>query len=117
MPPRPSEIPPAPPSIPGTKPRLVEKLAKTETQNLIKEMLELMEEVKGDDDVQDELKYTVMDAVMGVYTLWIGTKSMAEVRLGHLPFKYTSSARKVDPYHLHTIIFLGDRTPRGDPMP
>ena len=35
-----------------------------------------MEEAKGDEDVQDELKYTVMDAVMGVYTLWIGTKSM-----------------------------------------
>ena len=94
MPPRPSEIPPAPPSIPGTKPRLVEKLAKTETQNLIKEMLELMEEAKDDEDVQDELKYTVMDAVMRVYTLWIGTKSMVEAEVHPHPWHQAMSGGK-----------------------
>ena len=56
-----------------------------------------------------------MDASMGLYLITIASKR-AEVRLGHLPFKYMSSARNKDPYHRHTIVFLGDRTQSGDPL-
>ena len=57
-----------------------------------------------------------MDNTSAAVTLWI-PKKLAQVQLGHSPFKYISKARSDDPFHLHTIIFMGDRSDRGDPIP
>ena len=110
-------LPPPPvgsPPGPGEKPRLVEKLSKDPAE-MSQETLQLMEDAKGnDDDAQDELQSMAMDASMGVYMILIGSE-WPEVSLGHSAFKYMSRARKADPYHQHTILFVGDRNPRGDP--
>ena len=75
-----------------------------------------MEDAKdNDDDAQDELQSMAMDASMGVYLILIGSK-WPEVSLGHLLFKYMSRNGKADPYHQHTIVFVGDRTQSGNPM-
>ena len=114
LPPPAAGIPPAP-FTPGAKPRLVEILSK-DPKELSEGTLQLMEDSKGDDeDAQDELQQMVMDASMGLYLILIGSKRPV-VRLGHSPFRYMSRNRKEDPYHQHTIVFLGDRTQRGDPL-
>ena len=114
LPPPVAGIPPAP-FTPGAKPRLVEILSK-DPKELSEGTLQLMEDSKGnDEEAQEELYSMAMDASMVLYLIPIGSK-WPEVRLGHLPFKYMASDRKVDPYHQHTIVFLGDRTQRGDPL-
>ena len=111
LPPPPAGSPPGP----GEKPRLVEKLSKDPAE-MSQETLQLMEDAKGDDDdAQGELQDMVMNAKMGLYCIMIGSKRPI-VKLGHSLFKYMSSARKADPYHQHTIVFVGDRSPRGDPL-
>ena len=37
--------------------------------------------------------------------------------LGHSPFVYQSNQRGKDPFHLHIIIFMGDRTELENPTP
>ena len=78
--------------------------------------LKLMDEAKTDTNVQKELRDMVMDITGTVSTLWI-PKRLALVQVGHTPFKYMSKARDKDPYHRHTIIFMGDRDESGDPTP
>ena len=78
--------------------------------------LKLLGEAKMDINAQEELRDMVMDITSTVSTLWI-PKRLALVQVGHTPFKYMSKARDKDPYHRHTIIFMGDRDKSGDPTP
>ena len=82
-------------------------------KDLQESTLKFLEEAKTDPNAQEELRDLVMDNTSAVFTLWI-PKKLAQVQLGHSPFKYVSKARNDDPYHLHTIMFMGNRTNRGD---
>ena len=100
----------------GQGPRLQDKLAAMVPKELEESTLKLMDEAKTDTNAQAELRDMVMDITGTVPTLWI-PKRMALVQVGHTPFKYISKARDKDPYHRHTIIFMGDRDKNGDPTP
>ena len=116
----PSPPPQLPKGVPhdysGQSPRLQDKLATMIPKELQDSTLKLLDEGKTDPNAQEEIRDLVMDNTSSVFTLWI-PKILMQVQLGHSPFNYMSKARKDDPYHQHTIIFMGDRTNRGDPIP
>ena len=49
------------------------------------------------------------------HTLWM-TPTTYEVKIGHSPFKYVAATKGEDQYHRSYILFLGDRSSRGDPQ-
>ena len=77
---------------------------------------EALEKSKNDEEAQEDLKGMMMKHNSQVYLLLM-SKISAEVMLGHSPFQYISSKLGKDPYHRSIIIFVKDRTKRGDPMP
>ena len=49
-----------------------------------------------------------------LYTLWMSRKS-AEPNMGHSPFVYISDRGDKDPFNRHLIVFMINRSERGDP--
>ena len=105
-----------PPPYPGAKPRLQDKLEGPGVKEVDKSTWEALEKSKNDEEAQEDLKGIIMKHNSQVYLLLM-SKTSAEVMLGHSPFQYFSSKLGKDPYHRSNIIFVKDRTERGDPMP
>ena len=66
---------------------------------------------EAQEDVRDILNSTSASA----NTLWMSPATF-KVKIGHLPFKYVAAAAGEDPYHCSYILFLGDRSAKGDPQ-
>ena len=108
-----SVLPPAP--AVGAAPRLVDKLEEAGTTEISIETWNLLEEAKSDEDTQEDLRGMILKPSCRVFTLWMNPKT-AEVALGHSPFVYIAVKGKSDPFHRCTILFINDRSERGDPM-
>ena len=116
----PSPPPPLPKGLPPGHsdhgPRLQDKLATMVPKDLPESTLKLMDKAKTDTNAQDDLKTIMMDITGTAFTLWIPPK-LARVQVGHTPFIFMSKVGEEDPYHRHTIFYMGDRDERGDPTP
>ena len=108
----PNSLPPTP--AVGAKPRLADKLKGMETAGIGSETWKLLKEAKSDEDAQDDIRAMLTQTSSKVFTLWMNPRS-SEVTVGHSPFLYFAATGKKDPYHRCTILFINDRSERGDP--
>ena len=106
-----------PPSQIGSKPGLIDKVKDPSAHRISEATWKLVDEAKdptkteAQEDVRDILNSTSASA----NTLWMSPTTF-EVKIGHLPFKYVAAAAGEDPYHRSYVLFLGDRSAKGDPQ-
>ena len=110
----PGVLPPAP--AVGANPRLIDKLEKAGTEAISDETWSLFEEAASDEDAQHDVRAMLTNPTSHVYSLWMNPKT-PEVALGHSTFVYIAKKGKDDPFHRCGVVFINDRSDRGDPIP
>ena len=96
----------------GAKPRLLDKLPGA--KKISNATWELLVKAKTDEDAREDIKEMLVSPSDRLLTVWMGIKS-AEPKVAHFQFVYISDRGDEDPFNRCLILFMMDRSDRGDP--